>query len=844
MTDFLPADAKVGLTNCDREPIHIPGGIQPIGFLLSLSADWLVQRAANTHPYLGIEPEELLGKSLPGVFAESAVQLIRARISMLRGEDSVERVFAVPLLSDGSLFDLALHFSGRSVVLEAEPSKGDQVEVSSATRNILARLATCRDVESLLNEGARQARALLGFDRAMIYRFAGDESGEVVAQSVARGFDSFLGLNFPATDIPQQARKLYMRNTFRIIGDASAQQVPIVQRGDGEPLDLSLSLYRAVSPIHLEYLRNMGVAASLSISIIVNGRLWGLIACHHHEPLMPSFAQRSAAELFGQIFSLQLESRLNADTSDYEMKARDVGNRVMSAAAQDPHKLLDAEWLWHMMGDAIQCDGLMVHMEGEIAAAGLHPDEALFRKLVERLNTEDAQVIHYSNEISRYLGIEPLDNGAAGFLAIPISRRPRDYMVLFREEQLRSVRWAGEQAKHTRQTDDGVELTPRKSFEAWKQTVTGQSRPFTPPEVGVARSLRTTLLEIVLRLSEAASEERRRASEQQKLLIAELNHRVRNILALIRALMSQTRREQGSVAEVVDTLESRVKALASAHDMLTAENWAPTPLRTLFEVELQAYMSATRQRVTMEGPEVSIQPAAIPIMALVIHELATNAAKYGALSDSGSIALKWHCDSDRNLVLNWQEKGGPAVQKPERRGFGTTIVSTSIPHELGGEASVDFKVGGLEACFTVPARHIVAASGPGTSDAASGEDAPATIDLRGDTVLLVEDSMLIALDAEDQLREMGAGNVILAASVNSAMRAMEDEVTLAMLDFNLGNETSLPIAEELREKGVPFFFASGYGASDVIPPEFASVPVITKPYTREQIEQAIAQVRG
>ncbi|MEB3416532.1 HWE histidine kinase domain-containing protein [Alteriqipengyuania sp. WL0013] len=841
---MLPRDAAIGITNCDREPIHIPGGIQDIGFLVALSADWLVQRAANTEKFLGIAPEDMLGKSLPDVFAKQAVDLVRDRISMLRGKDSVERLFAVPLLEDGSLFDLALHFSGRSVVLEAERSKGDQVEVSSTTRNILGRLAASRDVDTLLNECARQARALLGFDRVMIYRFAADESGEVVAQSVARGFESFLGLNFPSTDIPQQARKLYVRNTFRIIGDATAEQVPIVQRGEGEPLDLSLALYRAVSPIHLEYLRNMGVAASLSISIIVNGKLWGLIACHHHQPHMPSFAERSAAELFGQIFSLQLESRINAESTDYESKARHVGNRVMTAAAQDPTKLLDAEWLLQMMDDAIECDGIMVHMEGEMSSAGIHPNEGIFQRLVDTLNTREAQIIHHSHNLSTYLGGEELDTPAAGFLAIPISRRPRDYMVLFREEQLRSVRWAGEQAKHVTQTEDGLELTPRKSFEAWKQTVTGQSKPFNLSEVRVATSLRSTLLEIVLRLSEAASEDRRKATEQQKLLIAELNHRVRNILALIRALMSQTKREEGSISDVVDTLESRVKALATAHDMLTAENWAPTPLRTLFEVELQAYMSPTKQRVTMDGPDVSILPEAIPIMALVIHELATNAAKYGALSDSGTIALDWHCDDDKNLVLNWREKGGPAVQKPERQGFGTTIINNSIPHELGGESAIEYKTSGIEACFTVPAKHVVVIEDEQVETASAEKPDVRSIPLGKERMLLVEDSMLIALDAEDQLRDMGVGEVVLAASNNAALRALDEGITIAMLDFNLGDETSLPIAEKLREKGVPFFFASGYGAGDVLPAEFADVHVITKPYSRDQIEQAIAQIRG
>jgi light-regulated signal transduction histidine kinase (bacteriophytochrome) len=835
----------VDLTNCDREPIHIPGAIQPFGFLLALTPGWAIERAANTEAYFGSPARGLIGKSAADIFQPTAVRLLRERIASLRGDDSVERMFSVRLISDQPLFDVAVHMSDRLIILECEPAKGDEIEVSSMVRGMVARLGATEQVGSILREGARQLRMLTGFDRVMVYRFDPDGSGEVVAEALEPGVDSFLGLHFPATDIPQQARALYVRNFFRIIADIDETSCPIEPIEAMPPLDLSMSLFRAVSPIHIEYLRNMGVRASLSVSIVVDGKFWGLFACHHYSPRLPSFAERSASELFGQMFSLLLGNALREETSAYEDRARKISDRLMAAAAQDVDRLNDAEWIGDLVLEAIPADGVAVSIDGESSLSALTPASDDFDRIIDELKQREISQVFTTPRIADIVpNAERFAHKAAGLLAIPISRRPRDYVVLFRAEQLRAVRWAGDQAKNIEYGPNGPRLSPRQSFEEWSNLVRGEAKPFEHHEIRVAEALRTSLLEVVLRLTEAASEERRRAGEQQKLLIAELNHRVRNILALIRALIGQTNRESVSVMDFVGTLDSRVQSLARAHDQLTAEQWGPGHLHDLLTTEASAYLSGEAQRLVIDGPDVTIAPNAFTVMALVFHELVTNAAKYGALSDSGSVHVGWAMDDDGNLAIDWEETGGPAVQAPERRGFGTTIIHDSIPHELGGEARVEYRTAGLRAHFVLPGRH-VAGIGEGnsnrTENRAQAQDHGALI--AGRHVLLLEDSALIALDAEDKLRELGAAEVTLASTNAGAAAALDSgKIQLAMLDFNLGKENSLPTATRLMEERIPFVFASGYGGDDTIPSQFDAIPVILKPYASQQIAQAIAKL--
>ncbi|MBU2016273.1 MAG: GAF domain-containing protein, partial [Alphaproteobacteria bacterium] len=522
------ADFAVNLTNCDREPIHVLGTVQPFGFLIALTADWLVSRvSANSAAFIGLSPDDMLGKPVSDLLDADAIHALRNRITLLRGADSVERIFSLPLMSGGAPFDVAVHFSGPLVVIEAEPASADEMEASSTVRSMVARLAQADGMTAFLRDGARQVRALTGFDRVMVYRFADGGDGEVLAEALRPGIDSFFGLHYPASDIPVQARALYLRNIFRVIADVHAQPVPIVPTLDptGAALDMSLCLTRAVSPIHIEYLRNMGVGASLSISIIVEGRLWGLFACHHYAPRLPTFAQRSAAELFGQIFSMMLESRERAETADYEGKARQVADRLMSAVAQDHDLLSNARWLGDIIFDTIPADGVGVYIDGQISLSGLTPDEAAFAGIVSMLNRVAASQVYTTDALGRVLPeATAYADRVSGLLAIPLSRRPRDYVVLFRAEQLRAVRWAGNQDKHIEYGPNGPRLTPRKSFEEWSELVKGTALPFAPAQLRVAEALRTALLEVVLRLSDSADAERQRAHEKQELLIAELNH--------------------------------------------------------------------------------------------------------------------------------------------------------------------------------------------------------------------------------------------------------------------------------------------------------------------------------
>ncbi len=840
----------IDLTNCDREPIQFLGSIQPEGFLVAVSTDWIVQHAsANIGTWLGVEADAMLGHPLVLQVGDEVLHALRGRLQLALLNDSVERIFRMRVTPDGPLLDVAIHMSGPSIIIEGEPSEpGGDLDGSSMVRAMIGRLQRASTFDDCCREAARQLRMLTGFDRVMVYRFDVDGAGKVIAESTARGVPSYLGLRYPASDIPAQARALYERSWLRCIVDVNAAPSPIVPPAGSQdaPLDLSMSVLRSVSPIHCEYLRNMGVAASLSVSILRRGKLWGLFACHHLAPHRLSLERRTAAELYGQMFSFLLESVERDKEAAYEADARQLHNRLMALIAENASPMENLAELREEIGRFIRSDGVAIVLGGQIALHGSTPTQEEMLGVIRALNRAHASTVFATNEIGR---VHPpgadFAMRAAGMLAIPVSRKPRDYIIFFRKESARTVTWAGNPDKPVEPGPNGVRLTPRKSFEAWKETVHGQSTPWSDADLRIADSLRVTLMEVVLRLSDLADEERRSARARQELLIAELNHRVRNILALVRALLAQSRSASDTVEEFADIVGGRVQALARAHDQLTAVNWQPTPLRTIIHAEVAAYLGGKADRVRCEGPEVLLTPQSFSVVALVLHELVTNAAKYGAFADrSGQADVRWWLEDDGQLVLTWRESGGPPVQAPTRQGFGTTIIERSIPHDLKGEAEVTYALSGLRARFAIPAPHATLAP---TREAAKpqGSHAEVAADVRIDgPVLLLEDNMIIAMSAEDLLLKLGAARVDSVASVRQALMAIQAEVpALALLDVNLNDETSFPVAERLRELGVPFLFATGYGETSVFPPEFHDAVVLRKPYDSEQVRKALAALR-
>jgi len=851
---------SVDLTNCDREPIHILGAVQPIGFLIALTSDWMVARAsANVETWLGKGPEEILGKALSEVFSAGAVHDLRNRTIMLRGPDSVERLFGVEVVAGRPPLDLALHLSGGSVVIEGEPSSGEQQDSTSLVRSMIGRLDQCTDLNTFFREGARQVRGLTGFDRVMVYRFAPDGSGEVVGEACKPGIGTFFGLRYPASDIPQQARELYRRNLLRVIADVDAEPVPIVPQLDpsGRPLDLSLSMLRAVSPIHIEYLRNMGVGASMSISIIVEDRLWGLFACHHYSPRCPSFDRRSVCELFSQMFSMRLEARERREHVAYERRARDISDQLLGAIASNETLLQDPEWLADILMRAIPADGMGIWIAGSYAFSGVTPPTEEFRRIIRALNGTAAGKVFATDHIGSILdGAGAFASTAAGMLAIPISRSPRDYVVLFRSELVRAVRWGGDPHKPVEYGPNGPRLTPRQSFEEWKELVQGKSQPFSPAELRVAETLRATLIEVVLRLADEATAERQQASARQEMLIAELNHRVRNILGVIRGLIRQSQPANDplgtpAVRDFVRLVDGRIHALARAHNQITDDHWGPAPMQALIDAETAAIVG-DKERLVSEGKPLLLKPQAYSTLALLLHELVTNSTKYGSLSvPDGRTRLAWHLDAKGDLQLEWSESGGPPVTPPKRKGFGTTIIERSIPYDLGGTAEIAYDPAGIRAKFCIPARHVVEPR-PGQARPVrfrrSAPDHPQALPgqiLKDQTVLLVEDSLIIALDAEDILYRLGAESVVTAATIEAALDAIENaRPDLALLDINLGDRNSFPIAHRLNDLGIPLFFATGYGEQAQLPMEHRSRIVVQKPYTLEIVARAVHELIG
>lgn len=860
--------APPALTECDREPIHHIAAIQPFGGLLAVGADGIIaQGSRNAAELLGRTPAAATGLALADWFTPSAIDTLTAAFARAPAQDGAERLFGLDLAGNGRLFDCAVHPSGAMMVIEFEPhAVRDFADHLGLIGPVISQLERLRDPQELCDTAALLVRQMLGYDRVMVYRFHPDESGEVIAEDKRDDLAAFLGLRYPAADIPQQARDLFRRNRFRVIADMGADAVPVepAVKDNGEPLDLSMSVLRAHSQMHLAYMANMGVAASLTIAIVRNDRLWGMISCHHQTPLLPPFSLRTVAELFSQTFSLMLDRMLVRRTEKLREHARDLHDQLMLELASGTSLAANLPLLEQSIGDLIAHDGMSLLAGGEYRALGTAPSRDEFMALAPALGEGRSGTIFATTALAEQL---PLAAGfaerATGALILPLSRSPRDYLVLWRRPVEQVVIWAGDPAKA--QAEPGTMLEPRASFAAWREIVRGRSAEWSEEECDFAERLRRTLIEVILRMSEEVMRERQRAAEQQDLLIAELNHRVRNILGLIRGLVTQSQHDAMSVAGFAAIIGGRISALASAHDNITRESWSPAPLSLLIESEFAAYLGENRKRLTITGADVLIRPEAFTVMALVVHELVTNSAKYGSLSaHAGVVAIDLARSAFGDLEIKWREHGGPPVTPPGRRGFGSTIIERSIPHELQGEAELRFRFTGLEADFVIPRRFLAdqsdqiherdqnghsSAAKPAPTRSQTAADGKAELGVsalapakqRPQNILLVEDSMIIAFDTEESLRRLGVADVRVESGVAGALAAIaRNQPDFAIIDFNLGVESSAPVAAALRERGIRFVLATGYAELTADADIMGAEGVLRKPYGRTELERLLS----
>jgi light-regulated signal transduction histidine kinase (bacteriophytochrome) len=495
---LIPASNQtpVDLTTCDREPIHIPGSIQPHGAMFVLRAeDGVVdQVSASVHHHFGIAPGSVLGQPFAGVLDA------RERDEALA---FLERAVTEPvggvLLFRGCVCEASVHLAGPLLILELVPDRsGEDRDLYGDLRDALSELRNAASVRQLATSVARHVRRIAGFDRVMVYRFLEDESGTVIAEDRRQDLEPYLGLHYPASDIPQQARALYVRNWIRTIHDSGYVPSPLVPSDNpttGSPLDMSRASLRSVSPVHVEYLRNMGVAASMSVSLVRENRLWGLIACHHGTPWFGAADLRAACELIGQIASLQIDT----------VEARE------ERAFRDRSQRLQGELVRRMAGpdgiaqglrgnavdllDLVNATGAAVVHGGHVALVGATPTEGQVKAIVELLRDRCWPEPFATDCLSEHLPeAAAYASVASGLLAACHSQRTNDFVMWFRPEVVRTVTWAGDPHKPAEPTSSD-RLRPRTSFAAWQETVRYRSRPWKRVEIRAATDLRIAIME-------------------------------------------------------------------------------------------------------------------------------------------------------------------------------------------------------------------------------------------------------------------------------------------------------------------------------------------------------------
>ena len=514
MTDTSAPSPALDLSSCDREPIRTPGSIQPHGFLLSLSEQLTVlQVTENLSSLAGVMPEAVLGQPLSSLLGPaSAAQLTTLLDAIAIGQ---RPVFLCTLtIGEARAFDVLAHRYDGLLILEFEAhAPGDAADLRTLYRHVgdfLLKLDDAGTLNAMADLAAQEIRAVTGFGRVMVYQFDPDGHGHVLAECRDPSYHAYLGQRFPATDIPRQARELYTLNRIRLIQDANytpARLTPPLNPVSGAANDLSFAALRSVSPIHLQYMRNMGTLASMSVSLMVKGKLWGLISCHHESAWPVPFDKRNACEQLGQILAMCIASREDADELTFRLDVRRVMVSMLAGLTQGTDFIDNMSSVFPSLLKFARAGGAAIVFDDRLLTYGDAPPEAAIRELVAWLDMNAHTDVFHTDRLSHaFAPFAPYTSQASGLLAMPISRIHKHYLLWFRPEVVHTIDWAGNPYTKHETDNPSAQLTPRTSFGSWRETIHGRSTPWHSGEIELAIEFRTALLGIALERAEQMAE--------------------------------------------------------------------------------------------------------------------------------------------------------------------------------------------------------------------------------------------------------------------------------------------------------------------------------------------------
>lgn len=784
--------------------------VQTYACTVGVCPDWNVVVASdNCKDILNVSPEDLLGRPMAEIFDQLLVHRLRSQAQLLSVEAPVLHLQGCKDEQAELYYDITITSHGEDVFFEFEPA---EITPGLATgleqiQRMVHRVASRTEIEDASMLAARTLKVLTGFERVSVHR------------SSAKGFGTALGIETVAS-LPGEPSADCVRahaenasSMLHYIPDLDQAISPLQTRdGDTTRTQAGAKSLCSIAPDDRlrAALKEEGVKAAMTIPVWIGEELWGLFICHSTTPRSQSVGRRSALALYALLFGYEVKLLYERTGAAGRSYARSMRNKIISLLDQDKDFGQAVLQNRDDINAILPHDGLALWHMGGFTREGQSLPLIEFESLFSYMQTLDiAEVITIDRLSDINVASSHLDPKCTALMAIPISLTARDYLLLFRQ------------------------IDP----------VNDRKRNWLPWEIDSGNALRAALIEAHLKLVEKTPNSAAMAQDQNGLLVAELNHRVRNTLNLIRGMISQGRSKTEDVDTYAAELEGRVFALARAHDQLTKLEWGWVNLATVVDLNMFEYVRATRPNVVVQGTEIDLSPTAFTTLALVLHELSTNSQKFGALSSaSGQVSLSVEIRPDRFAALRWVESDGPVVVPPDKKGFGLTIIEQSVPFELRGFAELEFKPEGLAAEFLLPPAHLRPHAQVGTVPKAELPRSVAdTMGIRIDgDAMIVEDSLIIAIEAAELLRDAGATNVYSCNSVENALKTLDEaQIAFAMVDINLGGETSLEVANVLWERGIPAVLATGYGRDQAMLKKFPAMPLLTKPYGVEDLKQAM-----
>ena len=708
MTDVLTPP----LTSCDREAIHAPGSIQPHGMMLVAAQDSLIvlHAAGDIERRLGLT--DWLGEPMHALIGDA----LAAEVRTLAGSGTAGGFIGQLMASSGEMLDVSAQLSPPYVIVELEAASIEELPAAKAIDRLAAaaaRFERTSSLATLCDRAAIEFRLLTGFDRVMLYRILDDDAGKVLAEDRRDDLRSFLNHHFPASDIPRQARALYLRNLLRVIPDSAYRPMALRPAWTAPAaLDMSDCSLRSVSPLHLVYLRNMGVKASASFSIVRDGKLWGLIICHHDAPRSLTYDVRAACRSLVGSLARQIRAKDEAEGVRQRLRLRSTEDDIIALLSREGS--LDEALSNHLneIGRMMDGDGIAVLRGRELVTNGACPATNEIRGLAAWLLADRTTPILSTSQLGKlYPPAKEFERLSAGLLSMTLSTDEPWLVLWFRAEQVEVVNWAGN--PHKPDESATTPLTPRASFDAWAETVRGRARTWSVPEVDAARRLRAALLDArqnrrVVELNRQLTrilQDKDLLLQQKEFLISEVNHRVQNSLSLVSSFLGlQDRRSNNpELHTALEEARRRITAVALVHRRLYRGHEVEVVDAARYIEELCAdafsFMGPDwALRVTLNLVPVLVSTDQAVTLGLVITELLINANKHAYAGAAGPIEVELIEDGHQfHVVVSDRGKGKAAAPK----GFGSLVMDGLI-HQLAGRLTHSDNDPGLRVTVTVP----------------------------------------------------------------------------------------------------------------------------------------------